>query len=624
MRKKIVSLWMAILVTICAFSGVVCAEEAQAKETLFAKTAAPDATPEPLPTFTPYPEPMDGMLRVYLQSLGDRAALGLTLDGVYSVDGDRGFQFKKGTEIKLGVDEGSIALEVGGAIIDMGGGFTLQQHLDEQGQTGGIYIHESEKDTLYCGDISFGLVGTEKLRVIVNIDVEEYLLGVLPYEMSDTFPLEALKAQAVAARSYAMQRKARNAGQSFDVVDTPNDQVYKGLDARFEKPIMAVEETRGIVGMENGEAAEMFYSASNGGQTALATDIWGRGEFSYFDIREDPYDLENPESVVKRAKIDTDASKLEPSVYALILQDVQAALQKAGKLAEGDTVTLTEVENVEAVNPLYGGGSKQYGSIRFTVKASLQKKPAEGGEASKPEALEDAFTSELSFYHQVRSALGVAINASPYDMVDIETVEDGFRVITRRYGHGVGLSQRGAQQMAGQYGKTYLEILAFYYPGLTFMQVDWQTREILKASALPESLGYSAPRPTPAPSPKPLPPLQAGESYAVVVVEGVDAILNVREEPSLGASIVGVLRNGSRLIIEEELEDGWAKMKTVELEGYVATAFIVREGEAEAPADAPNAEPANAPITPAATALPEGAEEGKQEEKKEEETFFVF
>lgn len=255
---------------------------------------------EAMPAALPYATPMDGTIRVLLQSLGTRAALGLTLNGSYSVDGDRGFQFASGTEVRLGLSGDSIMLQAGGAAIDMGSGFTLMRHLDANGRAGGAYIHESEKDTLFCGDLSFD-VSNGSLRVIVTMNIEDYLCGVVPYEMSDTFPLEALKAQAVAARTFAMQRKSRNQGQRYDVVDTTNDQVFKGLDARFARPIQAVNETRGIVGMQGGGFAECFYSASNGGQTALATDVWGQGDFSYLDMRDDPYDLANPESVVKSA-----------------------------------------------------------------------------------------------------------------------------------------------------------------------------------------------------------------------------------------------------------------------------------------------------------------------------------
>lgn len=534
----------------------------------------------------PYGAPVDGTIRVLLSSLGQRQALGLTLAGAYSVGSDRGFQFEPGTEIRLGLENGNIVLEVGGAAIDMGGGFTLVRHLDAQGNAGGAYIHESEKDTLYCGDLSFGVSGGS-LRVIVALDIEEYLYGVVPYEMSDTFPLEALKAQAVAARTYAMQRKTRNQDLDYDVVDTTNDQVFKGLDARFLRPIQAVDETRGIVGMlPDGSYAECFYSASNGGQTALASDVWGKGNFAYLDMRDDPYDLENPESVVKKATIPKDATKMTEPLYGLLVEQVGQKLIASGQLRQGEAVGLSRVEKVEALLPLYGGESRQYGTIRFTVKASVRRllpastsQPQQLGEA---ETLETPLAVDLSFYGQVRSALNIAINTSSYELVEVSETDEGFVLTTRRYGHGVGLSQRGAQWMAGTYNMNHLEILNFYYPGLALVQMTWIEKPLTKAAALPESLGFAAARPTPAPMPGPLPALSEGEYYAAVRVEGVDSTLNVREEPSLAGRLIGQLRNGARMIVMAETEDGWARMKTAEIEGYVSMQFIVKETEGQA------------------------------------------
>ncbi len=534
----------------------------------------------------PYGAPVDGTIRVLLSSLGQRQALGLTLAGAYSVGSDRGFQFEPDTEIRLGLENGNIVLEVGGAAIDMGGGFTLVRHLDAQGNAGGAYIHESEKDTLYCGDLSFGVSGGS-LRVIVALDIEEYLYGVVPYEMSDTFPLEALKAQAVAARTYAMQRKTRNQDLDYDVVDTTNDQVFKGLDARFLRPIQAVDETRGIVGMlPDGSYAECFYSASNGGQTALASDVWGKGNFAYLDMRDDPYDLENPESVVKKATIPKDATKMAEPLYGLLVEQVGQKLIASGQLRQGEAVGLSRVEKVEALLPLYGGESRQYGTIRFTVKASVRRllpastsQPQQLGEA---ETLETPLAVDLSFYGQVRSALNIAINTSSYELVEVSETDEGFVLTTRRYGHGVGLSQRGAQWMAGTYNMNHLEILNFYYPGLALVQMTWIEKPLTKAAALPESLGFAAARPTPAPTPGPLPALSEGEYYAAVRVEGVDSTLNVREEPSLAGRLIGQLRNGARMIVMAETEDGWARMKTAEIEGYVSMQFIVKETEGQA------------------------------------------
>lgn len=549
--------------------------------------AAAPAPAEEAPASTAQPQqPMDGTLRVQLQSLGARTALGLTLEGAYAVDGDRGFQFAPGTEIAVGLNGGHILLRVGGATIDMGTAFALTRHISPDGSVGGAYIHESEKDTLYCGDIAFA-AQADNILVTVTMGIEDYLYGVVPYEMSNAFPLEALKAQAVAARTYAMQRKARGRAE-YDVADTANDQVFKGLDPQYDRAILAVDETRGLVGMYGDTYAECFYSASNGGQTALASDVWGPGDFGYLDIRDDPYDLENRYSVVKRATVPRDATKLTEPLYGLLVSQVGIALADKGEIADGEGVGLAEIVSVEATSPVYGGESRQYGTVRFTVKASVRRL-IEGGDSlftmlGEVETLEEPVTVDLSFYDEVRQALGVGINASKYDLFTVEEAEDGFTVINRRYGHGVGLSQRGAEQMAGEHGMRYLDILSFYYPGMALVQMDWQLPTLTAADALPDSLGYAAARPTatpiptPSPSPAPLPALQAGEYYATVIATGPGTTLNVRSTPTVEDNLVGVLGHGARIIVEgEEAPEGWVKMKTVEMEGYVMISFIERE-----------------------------------------------
>ena len=143
--------------------------------------------------------------------------------------------------------------------------------------------------------------------------------------MSDSFPLEALKAQAVAARTYAMGRKWVSATRDYDVVDTTQDQVYKGLDADYTNVIAAVEATRGVVGTYNGGFAMCYYTASNGGQTALATDIWGgEGDYGYLAMVDDPYDLENPSSLVNSVTFAGDLS--DNAALKAMLEEGLAAL----------------------------------------------------------------------------------------------------------------------------------------------------------------------------------------------------------------------------------------------------------------------------------------------------------
>jgi len=188
----------------------------------------------------------DGVIRVYLKSLSAPESLTITLDGVYTVENDAGFRFARGTQIVLNAVEGKIYLSTGGLTIDMGSSMTLtRQHSDAE--INGMYIAEAQKNTLYAGDLKLSVEENGSLRAVLHINMEDYLCGVVAYEMSDSWPLEALKAQAVAARTYAMQRKWSAGTRDYDLVDTTADQVYKGYDPDYSNVIQAVKETAGVV-----------------------------------------------------------------------------------------------------------------------------------------------------------------------------------------------------------------------------------------------------------------------------------------------------------------------------------------------------------------------------------------
>ena len=146
----------------------------------------------------------------------------------------------------------------------------------------------------------------------------------------------------------------------------------------------------------------------------------------------------------------------------------------------------------------------------------------------------------------------------------------------RCYGHGVGMSQRGAQWMAGEYEKTWLEILAFYYPGMSLERIDWQRPELTELASLPEDSALLRPEPTPKPTPAPLPALEDGEYYAVVTLDS--GTLNVRQNPSLGGMVLDKLEPGRRVIVCSEPDpDGWVRIRTAELDGYVKQEYLTKE-----------------------------------------------
>lgn len=574
----------------------------------------------------------NGLIRVYLKSLSRVPALGMTLDGAYTVDGDAGFRFSRGSEITVAADEGTLLLTCGGMTLDMGSSFTLKRHLPaDSKEDNGLYIHESEKDALFAGDLK--LVNENGLiDATLTIGIEDYLLGVVAYEMSDSFPIEALKAQAIAARTYAIDAKRTSGSRAYDVVDTTQDQVYKGYDAKYTNVVKAVQETSGIVGMANGKYAKCYYTASNGGQVASAKQVWGGSGAEYIEMKDDPYDLENPRSTVKSARIPYSPA-YGSEIHRLLATGLSEEMASLGMSDDIENIKIDKITSVTLADP-DTKGSRMYKSMVFEVEVSAKRiigdnpeylalfpTPSEATpmEATLPEpeptvtpaptsswALGSSFTKateeepepvididpflysdfekldgtrtiKLATYGLVEQALKLSINTTNIEIFTIEETDTGYNVYSRRFGHGVGMSQRGAETMAGKYDKTYDEILKFYYPGMTLEQIDWTGANLTEISALPDSVGLARARPTPRPTPAPLPPLQGEEYYARVKLETASSTLNVRGGPATSYGVVGLLNHNDRLIVVEPAEDGWFKIKTVELSGFVKGDYIVKE-----------------------------------------------
>lgn len=114
------------------------------------------------------------------------------------------------------------------------------------------------------------------LVVINNLPLEDYLLGVVPAEMPSKWSYEALKAQAIAARSYAVANRGKRASRGYDLKDTPEDQAYGGASSETASTNSAVIETKGVVITYNQKVIPAYYSASAGGHTVNAGAVWNK------------------------------------------------------------------------------------------------------------------------------------------------------------------------------------------------------------------------------------------------------------------------------------------------------------------------------------------------------------
>ena len=131
------------------------------------------------------------------------------------------------------------------------------------------------KKAWYRGDFYITNWGKNGMTLINDIPLEDYLKGVVPAEMPSKWNKEALKAQAIAARSYAVATKnaGKHGSKGFDLVDTTADQAYGGATAEKETTSQAVDETKGIVLVQNKKVLPTYYHASSGGQTK----VWNSG-----------------------------------------------------------------------------------------------------------------------------------------------------------------------------------------------------------------------------------------------------------------------------------------------------------------------------------------------------------
>ena len=142
----------------------------------------------------------------------------------------------------------------------------------------------------YRGGLSF-LRDADAIVVVNDVDLERYLQGVVPGEMPASWPLEALKAQATVARSYALRSKGTGA---WDVFADTRSQVYRGVAGEDARATAAVDATRGLAVYAGTQVAQTFFFSTSGGRTAAIEEVWQSSPVPYLRSAPDPHDRLSP------------------------------------------------------------------------------------------------------------------------------------------------------------------------------------------------------------------------------------------------------------------------------------------------------------------------------------------
>ena len=334
----------------------------------------------------------------------------------------------------------------------------------------------------YNGGFEYNRVTGGNLAVINVVALEDYVKGVLPYEMGGDWPVEALKAQAVCARTYVMRQTKHDKTYGFDVCNGVDCQVYRGVNAATAISDSAVDWTAGQMGYYNGQLASMVYYSSNGGASEDSKNVWGTA-YPYLTGKADPFE----------ALVQSQINNYSWSV-SYTADELTSILQKKGydigKISNVYVAEYTPMGNVlklvfqdvygcevvverDTCRTIFSSSELDKGvrSLRFTL---------DGGSAGKQYTVNGSQQVALSGGVFVLSGSGVisqyadsgkntyVITSSGVEVLEPEQKEavvqpqGVFTISGTGYGHNVGMSQWGAYAMAQQ-GYSYLDILNFYY-----------------------------------------------------------------------------------------------------------------------------------------------------------------
>jgi stage II sporulation protein D len=311
--------------------------------------------------------------------------------------------------------------------------------------------YDGRADRPYRGEMHL-LARPEGLTVVNIVEVEAYLWGVVSSEMSPSYPLEALKAQAVAARTYALRNLGRLQAQGFDLDDTPACQVYGGVWNEHPRTTQAVNDTAGRVLRAQGEIIDAVYSSTCGGYTETAEGAWGRAVPYLVSVSD------TPEEIAAASPYPTDEAgwtgyfKSTKARHCLQPRHANPEAYRWVRL-------MTRKELEAGLPPDYGVGTLQ--NIVPLARGTSGRLLAVRLEGT---ARSVTITKELT----IRKALG-KLRSSAF-VVDTYRDDNDLPVVFAfwgaGWGHGLGMCQVGAVGLAEQ-GWPYDRILAHYYRGTT-------------------------------------------------------------------------------------------------------------------------------------------------------------
>lgn len=316
---------------------------------------------------------------------------------------------------------------------------------------------EGKEDRIYEGELHIYSTDEQKFEVVVHLPLEQYLKGVVPYEIGPVSPLEALKAQAVAARSEAIiaLNSKLYSGEHYDLTSDVECQVFSGNHNRTVSSDLAVDLTRGLILTENGEPINAYYASNCGGHSELIKNVWpDRAKAqsyttSKFDWGEQSdIDLSNEENL---------REWIFSNPFSYCNPNTNNNLPEWSK----NNFRWKREFTSEEITSMLSKGNEAGNFIDILV--------SERGTSGRAIVANFIFEKDIL---EIKGELNIRQMFSPPPRSScfvVDKIENGFIVYGAGWGHGVGMCQSGAVSMANK-GKTFEEILKHYYVKAILMQ----------------------------------------------------------------------------------------------------------------------------------------------------------
>lgn len=347
----------------------------------------------------------------------------------------------------------------------------------------------------YRGVIEFGRYSGKNVTAVNVINMEEYLYSVVPSEMPSSWNIEALKAQAVAARTYVYTRRSAYTSEGYDVCDTTQCQAYNGVSSENENSTKAVDDTKGQLALYNNEPIYSVFFSSSGGSTDDAENVWNES-YPYLKAVNDKYETGALEwtRTFSAADITNFMNKIGKGVGTVKNVSISST-GPYGRVQEltvtGDkSVTLTKEETRTFCSSSSSGSLP---SRMYTISSNGTSGNTDnnnntnntGGDNDTVYIISDKNVSLADVKEGYFKAGGTSIKGFESNGIKVIVSEEDIKDIEQKSvvtalstpasaeftfngkgnGHGVGMSQYGAKGMADN-GFDYKKILEYYYTGI--------------------------------------------------------------------------------------------------------------------------------------------------------------